>query len=114
MRRCGSSSSLHEKYGECLSVTPCAEDDSDNWNQATTAIINNTWNANELEWQVASAPGANDGHLGLWVNGILSSTLASLDNDTQLLKNANLGVLSVSTGVSGTLYFEDFEARRGS
>jgi hypothetical protein len=36
----------------------------------------------EVEWQAASSPGANDGRLAFWIDGVLKAEVATLDNDT--------------------------------
>lgn len=44
--------------------------------------ISNDWHVIELEWQVASMPGANDGFLSFWIDGVLIGTISGVDNDT--------------------------------
>ncbi|MEK6752903.1 MAG: hypothetical protein AABZ00_11640 [Chloroflexota bacterium] len=69
----------------------------------------------EIAFQAANASGANDGYLELWVNDVLVNTIANLDNDTRLVDHVNLGATSgVDAGTSGTLYFDQFEARRNT
>jgi hypothetical protein len=102
-----------KKSGDAYTLTTCAADDAWNWIEAAPVIINNGWNTVEVEWKAASAPGANDGYVKLWVDGVLSATLANLDNDQQRLDYVDLGAMNISSGVIGTLYFDDFESRSG-
>jgi hypothetical protein len=66
----------------------------------------------ELDWQRASAPGANDGRLELWANGTSVATLTGLDNDERSIDFVRLGAVSVKAGASGTLLFDEFVSRR--
>jgi hypothetical protein len=69
-------------------------------------------NAIEIDWQRASAPGANDGRLEMWVDGASVATLTGLDNDERGIDFVRLGAMSVRAGASGTLYFDEFVSRR--
>lgn len=67
----------------------------------------------EVEYKAASAAGANDGYLKLWLNDTLVDTISNLDNDTRLIDAALLGATgSLDTGTSGTIYFDAFESYR--
>jgi PKD repeat protein len=67
----------------------------------------------ELDWQAATAAGANNGSLSLWIDGVSRQTLAGIDNDTRRVDEAWLGPLSgIDTGTRGTEYFDAFESRR--
>ena len=68
----------------------------------------------ELDWQRASAAGADDGSFRLWIDGVLQSTLTGMDNDTRAVDYVRLGVISLKAGTSGTMYFDEFVARRQS
>ena len=70
------------------------------------------WSAIELDWQAASAPGANDGHLTMWVNGVQQATLTGIDNDTMRVDSGRLGANNVATGTRGTIFFDDFVSHR--
>jgi len=76
-------------------------------------LISNDWHVIEIEWQTASAPGANDGFLTLWIDGVLKETIGSADNDTLTIDEARLGATSgIDTGTSGSMYFDQFESHR--
>jgi hypothetical protein len=75
--------------------------------------INDAPNHIEIDWQAASAAGANDGSLSLWTNGVLRQTRSNLDNDTLRVESVRLGPLQgIDTGTRGTVYFDDFVSRR--
>jgi hypothetical protein len=63
-------------------------------------------------WQRASGAGANNGAFLLAVDGAAVASLTGLDNDTGAVEAARLGVLGVTPGTAGTLYFDSFESRR--
>ena len=67
----------------------------------------------ELDWQAASAPGANDGFLNWWIDGIPMPPLSGLDTDTHVVEGARLGaVSSLDNGTRGTYYFDAFASGR--
>ena len=69
----------------------------------------------EIEWQAASAPGANDGVLTLWLDGTQVGTVTTLDNDTRRVNAGQMGpVAGIDTGTRGTEYFDEFVSRRSS
>jgi hypothetical protein len=88
----------------------------------SSAFVNTNWfmisdapHVIELEWRAATAVGANDGGLTLWIDGTQQADLTTVDNDTWRIDRARLGaVAGVDTGTRGTSYFDAFESRRQS
>ena len=68
----------------------------------------------ELDLKRSSGPGANDGSFRLWIDGTLVSTLTGIDNDLTAVDFVRLGALSVKTGASGTIFWDEFESRRNT
>ncbi|MEO7840357.1 MAG: CARDB domain-containing protein, partial [Anaerolineales bacterium] len=67
----------------------------------------------ELDWRAASASGAGDGYLTLWIDGGGQGMLAVVDNSGKLIDSARLGALTgIDNGTRGTYYFDAFESRR--
>jgi hypothetical protein len=66
----------------------------------------------EFDWLKATGPGASDGYLALLIDNVTVSFLPGLDNDQVPVDQARLGVLSLKTGATGTLHFDQFESRR--
>lgn len=67
----------------------------------------------ELDWRAATATGANNGGLTLWIDGVQQADLVGVDNDTWRIDRARLGALAgMDAGTSGTYYFDAFESRR--
>ena len=66
----------------------------------------------EFDWQQATGPGALNGSLELWIDGISIATLTGIDNDQSVIESVRMGALSVKTGAAGTLFFDLFESRR--
>ena len=63
----------------------------------------------EVDWQAASAPGANDGALNWWVDGNPRTALSGLDNDTRTIESVLLGAVSgLDSGTRGTYFFDAF------
>lgn len=73
----------------------------------------NGWRVVELDWAKATASGANNGRLGLWVDGVARNGLSGLDNDLATINYARWGTVSgVDPGTSGTLRLDDFASQR--
>lgn len=73
----------------------------------------NGWRVVELDWAKATAAGANNGRLGLWVDGTARTGLTGLDNDASSLNYARWGTVnSVDPGTSGVLKLDDFASQR--
>jgi len=69
----------------------------------------------EIDWRAATAAGANNGGLTLWIDNVQQADLTGVDNDTHRVDRARLGALSgVDNGTRGTYYFDAFESRRQS
>lgn len=76
-------------------------------------LLGNGWRVVELEWAKATAAGANNGRLGLWVDGFARTGLTGLDNDASSINYARWGTVSgVDAGTSGTLKLDDFASQR--
>jgi len=88
----------------------------DDNSQANTGFvtISDAPHAIEIELVRASSPGALDGEFELWVDGVSAGRLTGLDNDLSEVDFARLGALSVKTGATGVLHFDEFESRRES
>jgi hypothetical protein len=67
----------------------------------------------EFDWRRATAPGANNGSLALYLDDVPVATLTGLDNDASPVEFARLGVMTVKTAAaSGTVHLDQFESRR--
>jgi YD repeat-containing protein len=90
-------------------------DDGTNYPSTGNYTISDTVHFIEIDWAAATAPGANDGYLTLWVDGALQNTVSGVDNDTRRLDKVYLGPSSgLDAGTSGTEYFDAFESRRST
>lgn len=67
----------------------------------------------EIDWRAATAAGANNGSLALYLDGVLKTTIAGVDNDTHRVQRAWLGPYAgIDAGTSGTELFDDFVSQR--
>ena len=81
-------------------------------NTGWTAISNSKHSV-EIDWQAASAVGANNGALTMWIDGVQKAVLTGIDNDTRRVETVQLGAVSgIDSGTRGTYYFDAFESRR--
>jgi hypothetical protein len=85
----------------------------DDNSQADTSFftINAAAHSIEIDFQRATAPGANNGTLRLWIDDVLRQTLSGIDNDQAGVDHVRMGALSVKTGATGTLLFDEMESR---
>jgi hypothetical protein len=87
--------------------------DNNKWAYTGWSAIAKTWNSIELDWRAATAAGANNGGLTLWLNGVQVANLIGSDNDQQKVDWAAMGAVEgIDTGTRGTYYFDEFESRR--
>jgi hypothetical protein len=91
----------------------CRLDDN---TQADTGFfpISNAPHVVEIDWRRSTGPSANDGRFELFVDGVSVAVLSNLDNSVSAVDFVRLGALSVKPGATGTLYWDEFESRRGS
>jgi hypothetical protein len=68
----------------------------------------------EIDWRRSTTPTASDGSFQMWIDASSVAALPALNNNAGGVGFARLGALSVKTGASGTLYFDEFESRRQS
>jgi hypothetical protein len=68
----------------------------------------------EVAWQRASGGSASDGSFEIWIDGQPAGAATALDNDGAALDFVRLGALSVKSGASGTMYWDEFASRRAS
>jgi uncharacterized protein YjiK len=87
--------------------------DSGTWLNTIWFPISDAPHSFEFDWRAASAAGANDGYLTLWIDGAQTANITGVDNDTRRIDRARLGPRSgLDTGTRGTYYFDAFESRR--
>jgi uncharacterized repeat protein (TIGR01451 family) len=77
------------------------------------AVLPQQWHAVEIDWRAASAPGANDGRLDLWVDGQAQPPLQGLDTDEARIGRVRWGAVSgLDAGTRGVLALDEFVSRR--
>jgi hypothetical protein len=87
--------------------------DSTTWRYTSWFTISDAPHFIELDWRAATAAGASDGSLTLWIDGTWRANLTGVDNDTRRVDRVRLGaVAGIDTGTRGAYYFDAFESRR--
>ncbi|MBI2330606.1 MAG: hypothetical protein HYU84_00220, partial [Chloroflexi bacterium] len=103
-----------EKSGEYYKLSICAQGDEDQWYSGRDIYITDDWQAVEFEWEAATAAGANDGYMKLWVNDALMDTISGIDSDASRITDVTLGLItSHPANINGSVYFDAFESRQG-
>ena len=87
--------------------------DSSTWASSSLFTISDAPHFIEIDWRAATASGANNGGLTLWIDGIQRANLTGVDNDARRIDRVQLGaVAGIDPGTRGTYYFDAFESRR--
>lgn len=87
--------------------------DATTWTTNSWFTIGDAPHAIEIDWRAATAVGANNGGLTLWIDGVQRVDLTAVDNDTRRIDRARLGPVSgIDNGTRGTMFFDAFESRR--
>ena len=103
---------LH-KQGSLYQIRAAAVSDDAVIRETEWRSLNNGANAIEIDWLAASAPGANDGGLTLWINDQQEAELTDLDNDLFRIEAAALGTVEgVDKDAAGDACFDAFESHR--
>jgi serine protease AprX len=68
----------------------------------------------EVSWQAATTGPGKNGLAGIWIDGTLRQSVASLTNGNMRLEDARLGPQNLSRSVTGTEYFDAFASTKGS
>lgn len=77
--------------------------------------ISNAPHALELDWRAASVPGANNGGLTFWIDGVQKADVTGIRNDAQRIDSIRLGAGSgIDNGTRGLYYFDAFVSTRQS
>ena len=88
--------------------------DTGSWRISNYYPISDGPHSFELDWQAASAVGANDGYLTLWIDGVQRAILTAIDNDTRRIERVALGaVTGIDATTSGIYFFDAFEIQEG-
>lgn len=87
--------------------------DAGNTTNGTYIGITDAPHAIELDWQVATSAGANNGSITLWIDGVQRYISPGIDNDMIRVEEVRFGPLAgIDTGTRGTYYLDAFESRR--
>ncbi|MBP7693841.1 MAG: hypothetical protein KA764_18105 [Anaerolineales bacterium] len=87
--------------------------DAGSWRTGAWVTLSDAPQVVEFDWRAATAVGANNGGLALWLDGTQVTALTGVDNDTRRLERIRLGpVAGLDTGTRGAYFLDAFEARR--
>jgi hypothetical protein len=103
---CGVSGTSYQIRGRLIN-------DGSTWINTSWFPITDASHFIEVDWRAATAVGANNGGLTLWIDGVEKANLTTVDNDTRKIDRVRLGaVAGIDAGTTGTYYFDAFESRR--
>jgi hypothetical protein len=96
-------------------IRAAARDDASTWTASNWFTLSDAPHFIEIDWQAATAVGANNGSLTLWLDGAQQANLTGIDNDTRRIDRVRLGAIAgIDSGTRGTYYFDAFESRRST
>jgi len=102
-------------YSSSYQVRTGLRNDNSTWYSTSWVILTDSPHAIEIDWIAATASGANNGQMTLWLDGRQSGQITNIDNDKRRIDIVRLGVLSgLNTTTRGTLYFDTFESHRNT
>ncbi len=97
------------QYAGAYQVRAAAALDSSYFSTTSWVTISDVAHYIEIDWQAATAVGANNGVLTFWVDGTQQGNFTNVDNDTRKVDYAQLGAVAwIDTGTRGTEYFDAF------
>lgn len=87
--------------------------DDSTWATSSWYAISDGPHAIEIDWRAATAPGANNGGLTLWLDGVEKGVLSGIDNDTRRVDRIRFGAIAgLDAGTAGAYFFDDFKSTR--
>ncbi len=99
--------------GGAYQVRARVMNDAGSWTNTAWFTISNGPHPLEIDWRAATAAGANNGGITLWIDGVQQADISNVDNDTHRVDRARLGaVAGLDAGISGTCFFDDFVSGR--
>ena len=97
------------------SIRAALRNDSSTWTNTTWFVITDQPHSIEMDWRAATASGANNGGLTLWIDGAQHANLSGVNNDTRVIDRVQLGaVANIDSGTRGTYFFDAFESRQST
>jgi hypothetical protein len=85
------------------------------WSNTAFFTISDTPHVIELDWQAATAVGANNGSLTFWIDNLQRAQITGIDNDTRRIDRVRLGaVAGIDAGTLGVTYVDAFVSQRQS
>ena len=102
---------LRRQQGQYSLMARARRDDNSQANTSFFPLAPGT-HAIEIAWRQASELDVADGKLELWIDGLSQGAVVGLQNHVSTVDFVRMGALSVKTGASGTLHWDEFESRR--
>lgn len=87
--------------------------DSGGWYISQQITITDDVHSIEFDWRGATAAGANDGGLTLWIDGTQRVAFSNMDNDVNSLEYIQIGaVMGIDNGTIGSVFIDDYVSHR--
>ena len=100
-------------YNGAYQVRTDLRNDGGAWTASSWYAITDAPHTLEFDWRAATALGANNGGLTLWIDGTQKSAITGIDNDTLRIDRIRLGAIAgLDVGTQGSYYFDGFKSTR--
>ena len=107
---CGSNSAFNQPNYQ---LRVGAVNNAGGWRTSAWFNISDAPHPVEIDWQAATAAGATNGYLTLWIDGAQKANLTGVSNSSRRIDRVRLGPSSgIDTGTRGRYYFDAFESRK--
>ncbi len=106
---------LEFRFNKGYQLRGAVRRDNNSWQTSSWYTLSDTAHTVELDWRAATASGANNGSLTLWIDDVQKGMLSAIDNDTHRVDRIRLGAIAgLDAGTRGSYYFDAFKATRQS
>lgn len=104
-----------QKFDAIYKVRVSAKKDNNTWANSRWFNLADKPQPIEIYWKAATTPGAQNGLLRMWIDGVLKANKTLIDNASLRIDRVRLGaVAGIDPGTRGIYYFDDFISRRNT
>jgi hypothetical protein len=99
--------------GSAYRIRAALSNNSTTFTATSWFTISNAPHVIEIDWRAATAPGAANGGLTLWLDNVQRANLTGISNDAHRIETVRLGaVAGIDSGTRGVTYFDAFQSNR--
>jgi hypothetical protein len=101
------------RSGTTYRIRAALSNNSTTFTNTSWFTVSNVPHYIEIDWRAATAPGAANGGLTLWIDNVQQANLTGINNNNRRIESVRLGAVEgIDSGTRGTTYFDAFESHR--